>query len=312
MKDTTSPDSRNGFADLSTFPSPLLTNLIDEYIDSLRWSNYSQNTVRGYRHDLLHFLKHQEDEENFTLEDFTADALTSYFSSLAVAPTTLARRQSTFSSFCNWLRKNSYITINPLDKIQRVKLPEKLPKAKTKSELAKLFSVMKQRKDEYGKRDYALFLLLYQSGLRVSEALSLRISDVNFQNQTIRLFGKGQVESIIPFSTQTKNALRAYLRIRRDKTDKSYLFLSYRKGKLGYRQVYTLLKEYAKQAGIKDITPHSLRHSFCTHLLASGRNLREIQQLARHKSIQSTVRYLSLSDEQTIKAYRQSEDRLEV
>jgi site-specific recombinase XerD len=268
--------------------------------------------VRGYRHDLLHFLKHQEDEDNFTLEDFTADALTSYFSSLSVSPTTLARRQSALSSFCNWLRDNSYRTINPLDKIQRVKLPERLPQAKKKSELAKLFAVMKQRNDEYSRRDYALFLLLYQSGLRVSEALSLRISDVNFHNQTIRIFGKGQIESIIPFSTQTKNALRAYLRTRRDKTDKSYLFLSYRKGKLGYRQVNTLLKEYAKQAGIEDITPHSLRHSFCMHLLASGRNLREIQQLARHKSIQSTVRYLSLSSSQTIKAYRKSEETLEI
>ena len=123
--------------------------------------------------------------------------------------------------------------------------------------LALLFSVIKQRKDEYGKRDYALFLLLYQSGLRVSETLSLKIEDVNFQTQTIRIFGKGQVESIVPFSTQTKNAIRSYLRTRSDKTEKSYLFLSYRKGPLGYRQVNTLLKEYAKQAGIEDITPHS-------------------------------------------------------
>jgi len=305
MKDTNS---------LSTLPSPLLANLIDEYIDSLRWSNHSKNTVKGYCHDLLCFLKHTEDPENFTLENFTPDALVNYFSSLSlsVSATTLARHQSSFSSFCNWLIKNSYIVSNPFDKIQRVKLPEKLPKAKTKSELAALFSVIKQRKDEYGKRDYALFLLLYQSGLRVSEALSLKIEEVNFQTQTLRIFGKGQVESIVPFSTQTKNAIRSYLRTRSDKTERSYLFLSYRKGKLGYRQVNTLLKEYSKQAGIEDITPHSLRHSFCSHLLASGRNLREIQQLARHKNIQSTVRYLSLSDEQTISAYRQSEERLEV
>jgi len=156
--------------------------------------------------------------------------------------------------------------------------------------------------------------LVYQSGLRASEALSLKIGSLDFGARTIKIMGKGQVEAVVPFSSQAARAIRAYLRCREESSlgPESSLFLSYRHRPLSYRQVYTRLKEYASQAAIANLTPHTLRHSFCTHLLTSGRNLREIQLLARHKSIQSTQRYLDLSLEQTIEAYRSSEQNLEV
>ncbi len=210
--------------------------------------------------------------------------------------------------------RKDYLQKNPFDKIESVRVETPLPKANKQEELKKLFDVIKERKDFLGKRDLALFLLLYQSGLRASEALSLKIGSLDFQARTIKIIGKGQVEAIVPFSSQSARAIRAYLRTREEssKTPENPLFLSYRKRPLSYRQVYTRLREYASQAGIADITPHTLRHSFCTHLLTSGRNLREIQLLARHKSIQSTQRYLDLSLEQTIQAYRSSEQDLEI
>lgn len=299
---------------LSQLPSPLLSMLIEEFIDSLRWSNRSISTVNSYRHDLISFLNHQEAPNDFTLERFTVDALEGYFldKSECVKPATLARYQSSLRSFCQWLIRKNYLQKNPFDQIESVKAPPPLPKANKQEELKKLFSVIKLRTDWIGKRDLALFLLLYQSGLRASEALSLNIGSLEFQSRTLKIMGKGQVEAVVPFSSQAARAIRAYLRCRESQRPESPLFLSYRNRSLSYRQVYTRLREYASQAGIANLTPHTLRHSFCTHLLTSGRNLREIQLLARHKSIQSTQRYLDLSLEQTIEAYRSSEQNLEI
>ena len=301
---------------LSQLPSPLLSMLIEEFIDSLRWSNRSISTVNSYRHDLISFVNHQEAPNDFTLERFTVDALEGYFldKSECVKPATLARYQSSLRSFCQWLIRKNYLQKNPFDQIESVKVPPPLPKANKQEELKKLFSVIKNRKDWIGRRDLALFLLLYQSGLRASEALSLKIGSLDFGARTIKIMGKGQVEAVVPFSSQAARAIRAYLRCREESSlrPESPLFLSYRKRPLSYRQVYTRLREYASQAGIANLTPHTLRHSFCTHLLTSGRNLREIQLLARHKSIQSTQRYLDLSLEQTIEAYRSSEQKLEI
>ena len=230
----------------------------------------------------------------------------------SVKPDSLARYQSSLRSFCRWLVKKNYLQRTPFDQIEGVKVSPPLPKANKQEELKKLFSVIKDRKDWIGKRDLALFLLLYQSGLRASEALSLKIGSLDFGARTIKIIGKGQVEAIVPFSSQAARAIRAYLRCREEQRPENPLFLSYRNRPLSYRQVYTRLREYASHAGIANLTPHTLRHSFCTHLLTSGRNLREIQLLARHKSIQSTQRYLDLSLEQTIEAYRSSEQDLEI
>jgi integrase/recombinase XerC len=225
----------------------------------------------------------------------------------------LARYQSSLRSFCRWLIKRNYLKRNPFDSIPQVKVNSPLPKAVKNETLKKLFAEIKKRTDWIGKRDYALFLLLYQSGLRVSEALALKRNHLDFASRTLKLVGKGGVEAIVPFSRQTARAIRAYLRsLETEISHPEALFLSYRKRPLSYRQVHTRLLEYAQQAEIDNITPHMLRHSFCTHLLQSGRNLREIQLLARHKSIQNTQRYLDLSIEQATDAFRTSEKDLEV
>jgi len=260
-------------------------------------------------------LTHQKTPESFTLEHLTTDALEAYFSSHSknVKPTTLARYQSSLRSFCRWLMKKKYLDNNPFDSIPSVKVSPPLPKAVKSEALKRLFATVKQRIDWIGKRDYALFLLLYQSGLRVSEALALKREHLDFQTRTLHIVGKGGVEAIVPFSSQTARAIRAYLRLLEMEISTPVpLFLSSRKRPLSYRQVHTRLREYAQSAGVGEITPHMLRHSFCTHLLASGRNLREIQLLARHRSIQNTQRYLDMTIEQTTDAYRMSEKDLEV
>jgi integrase/recombinase XerC len=296
-------------------PALLLSGLIEEFIDSLRWSNCSLETVNSYRKDLTLFLNHLPTPESFQVDQLTQAVLENYFShkSQKVKPTTLARYQSSLRSFCRWLIKRNYLLTNPFDSITNVKVNPSLPKAIKKETLKRLFAHIKKRTDWIGKRDYALFLLLYQSGLRVSEALALSPNDLDFQTRTLKLVGKGGVEAISPFSRQTARAIRAYLRSTETEiSPKDALFLSYRKCPLSYRQVHTRLTECAQQASIGDLTPHMLRHSFCTHLLQSGRNLREIQLLARHKSIQNTQRYLDLSIEQATDAFRASEKELEV
>ena len=202
---------------LSQLPSPLLSMLIEEFIDSLRWSNRSISTVNSYRHDLIAFLNHQETPNDFTLEQFTVDTLEGYFleKSESVKPASLARYQSSLRSFCRWLVKKNYLQRTPFDQIEGVKVSPPLPKANKQEELKKLFSVIKDRKDWIGKRDLALFLLLYQSGLRASEALSLKIGSLDFGARTIKIIGKGQVEAIVPFSSQAARAIRAYQTVKR-------------------------------------------------------------------------------------------------
>jgi site-specific recombinase XerD len=205
---------KSNLSSLGQLPSPLLSMLIEEFIDSLRWSNRSISTVLSYRHDLISFLNHQEAPNDFTLEQFTTDALEGYFldKSACVKPATLARYQSSLRSFCRWLIKKNYLQRTPFDQIESVKVSPPLPKANKQEELKKLFSVIRDRKDFLGKRDLALFLLLYQSGLRASEALSLTIGSLDFGARTIKIMGKGQVEAVVPFSSQTARAIRAYLR----------------------------------------------------------------------------------------------------
>jgi len=177
---------------LGKLPSPLLSMLIEAFIDSLRWSNRSISTVLSYRHDLISFLAHQETPNEFTIEQFTVDALENYFlaKSECVKPTTLARYQSSLRSFCHWLIRKNYLQKNPFDQIENIKVKTPLPKANKQEELKRLFDVIKLRKDFIGKRDLALFLLLYQSGLRASEALSLKIGSIDFQSRTIKIMGK--------------------------------------------------------------------------------------------------------------------------
>lgn len=287
----------------------------EAFLDEVRWSKRSPNTTRGYRQDLLRLLR---EHPGLATAELTPGLLREYFAGLepAVSVATLARHQSSWSAFCRWLVQEGALTRNPFDQIKRVKLPESLPRARGQEELARFFEVVKRAaaKGSLGKRDLALFLLLYQSGLRSAEALGLREEDLNWENRTVRVLGKGQVEGIVCLSRQTIRALRSYLRTKEGAFRKSddRLFVSQRGEALSYRQADTRLKAHARQAGIDGLSLHDLRHSFCTHQLEAGRDLREIQAMARHKSIQTTQRYTKVSPRQIQAAFRASEQHLEV
>jgi site-specific recombinase XerD len=291
-------------------------NLINDFIDEVRWSKGSLNTSESYKNDLTVFLKSHN--PNLTADDLTPPLLRAYFEKMdkRVKRTTLARYRSSLRSFCKWLVQEEIISANPFDRIEGVSLPESLPRARSHSELASFFSVLKKAtKDEpYADRDLALFLLLYQSGLRASEALNLTVGDINFANLTVKVMGKGKVERIVPMHAQTARAIRSYLRQLPDhqKQPDSPLFISQRRGRLSYRQANTRFKYYAEIAGLRDVNPHDLKHSYCTQLLETGRDIREIQVLAGHKSIVTTQRYTKVSPKQADKAYRESEEALRV
>ena len=268
------------------------TRLLSDYEYYLKIERaMSPNTVASYCSDVEKFAEFHND----ALEKADPDAVISYLSSRKkLSERSQARLLSSLRSFYDWLILEKFIEENPCDKVDMPKLGVYLPTVLSVEEVEAIIDSV-QRSDWYGLRDKAILEVLYGCGLRVSEAVDLKISGVFFDEGFLRVIGKGNKERLVPLGEMASDALRNYLDSRpvhADADSDDVLFLN-RFGKRFSRvSMFNLVKKQALSAGItKELSPHTFRHSFATHLVENGADLRVVQEMLGHESITTTEIY---------------------
>lgn len=285
------------------------TDLLNEYLAYIeKEKGYSINTVKSYRRDLADFGEFlQQNYENLELNEITYQQGRYYLAHLqrkGLAKSTIARKSTAIRQFFAYLKEDEQIEDNTLTLLATPKKGKRLPKVLSEMDIEKFFEDFLKDDDPASVRDRALFELLYSSGMRVSEAVALNIGDVaNLDKMPVlRIVGKGQKERIVPVGSKAKEAIERYLTHSRailaenSVDEENALFLNQHGGRLTARGVDYLLDEYFKKGALKyKVSAHVLRHSFATHLLDNGADLRVIQELLGHESLSTTQVYTEVS-----------------
>ena len=302
-----------------------MDEVIASFISSLSVEKgFSPNTLDAYKNDLNQFVTFlskkaaREDKHQLSWENVDRSLVLDYMVSLrerSYAPATMARKVAAIKSFFNFLVSEGTLKKNPTEDITGPKVGKALPKAISVEDVEKLLEQPDKLSSPEAKRDKAMLELLYATGMRVTETVSLNVRDVNLKAGFVRCFGKGSKERIIPIHSKAIKAVKTYLDESRPKllgaTGETALFLNRRGQRLTRQGFWLILKGYAEKAEIDaDITPHVLRHSIATHLLHSGKmNLRELQELLGHANISTTQIYTHLTTEHLRKVYESSHPR---
>jgi len=305
-----------------------LKKQIEFFIESLSSEKgYSANTCRAYSHDLKEFLsliykerfsgkKKQNSIHNFTADQVDGLMIRGYLGFLHKKnkKVTIARKLSAIRSFFRYLVKRGIILDNPLDSILTPKQKKTIPVYLPVDDIFRLLDSI--RTDTLsGLRSRAIFETLYSSGIRVSELAGMNVFDVDFRKQVIRVLGKGNKERIVPVGKKALAAISDYrerLQIEAGiGTDENTpLFLNKNKGRLTTRSIGRILEKTAKECGLLiPVSPHSMRHSFATHLLDAGADLRVVQEMLGHKSLSTTQKYTHVSIDRLMETYDKAHPR---
>lgn len=257
----------------------------------------SNNTVESYMRDLRHLAGFVADEYNVTPKWVTAPMVEAFMASLydlGVEKATQARILSGVKSFFNFLLLDEIINSSPAEFVDGPKIGRKLPEVLSTDEIDRIIASVDQPTD-LGIRNAAMVETLYSCGLRVSELTGLRLGDLFFDEGFIRVTGKGDKQRLIPASGSARDRIRKYLAVRPSARSTDILFLNNRGKGLTRVMIFTILKDAALAAGIgKAVSPHTLRHSFATHLLEGGAGIRQVQEMLGHESILTTEIYTHL------------------
>ncbi len=231
----------------------------------------------------------------------------------AYAPATVARKVAAVKSFFHYLVAENILRADPTAALDSPKVGRSLPKAITVAEVDALLNQPAGDTSPEGLRDKAMLELLYATGMRVSELVSLNTDDISLASGYIRCFGKGGKERTIPVHPQAIAALETYLAEARPRliisAHEPALFVNHRGTRLTRQGFWLIIKEYARKAGIQEITPHTLRHSFATHMLNNGASVRDVQELLGHASIATTQIYTHLTNRQMRRTYDRAHPR---
>ena len=273
---------------------------LDEYLAVLRLEkNLSANTVESYKNDITNLIQFLQ---NYNIDDpqqIKYNHLAEFFKFLkdaGLASSSASRYHSSLKGFFSYLFQNQYITENPVEKVPSPKLSKKLPQVLSVNEIEAILA-QPDVKNKLGLRDKALLEMFYACGIRVSELINIKISGLYFKEEIIRVFGKGSKERLVPIGRSAIMWVTEYLKLSRpllEKRNKSenYLFLNTRGTKLSRMGIWKIVDRYVKEAKIdKDVHPHTFRHSFATHLLEGGADLRAVQEMLGHADISTTQIY---------------------
>lgn len=279
---------------------PELEEVLESFLHFLFWEKrVSDNTIAAYQQDIIFFLEFLEREKRTSFRDITLETLEKFVvkeSKKGLEGTSLARRVSALRTFFFFLVREHKTGENLAKFLDTPRIRRKLPEVLTLEEIENIM-IACDTSSPRGLRDRAILELLYASGLRVSELVFLTFSHIDLENQMIRLWGKGFKERVVPFGEEARDTLVDYLEGGRPfllkGTRSNYLFVSDSSGRPLTRQnVWNLVKRYAQKAGVvKHITPHTFRHTFATHLLENGADLRIVQEFLGHSDIATTQIY---------------------
>lgn len=295
-----------------------MLEIVNEYASYLLYQkNYSKETIDSYTRDINKFLDFMNNE-NYTLNSVDSTLIRNFLAHETlngISKRSNARRVIALRQFYEYLVKNNYVEFNPFIIISTPKVDKKLPEFMYLEEINNLFELNSQRKDFLMHRDQAIIELLFSSGLRVSELVNLTLQDLNLKERMMRIVGKGNKERIVPFSLKTQKTLNVYLENTRKQLisdsgnmiGTNYVFLNSRGEKLTTRGVEYILQEIENKTGVTlSLHPHKFRHSFATHLLNQGLDLRTIQELMGHASLSSTQVYTHVSNQKMHDEYEKA------
>jgi len=289
---------------------------IDEFLEFLRYErNASAHTIAAYRRDLLQLAVYLEGRkirlshtDNIVLRGWLAE-----LHDRRLSKTSVARKLAAVRSFFQYCLKRRICDDNPAKVVTRPKLDSPVPGFLTEGEIG-WFLELPDKNDRLGPRDRAIFELFYATGIRVSELVGLDLADIGLDERLIRVRGKGRKERIVPFGRTAAACLAAYFEMRRTlqkgNFDDPAVFLNYRGDRISTRSVERLVSKYIRKTSVRrKISPHSLRHSFASHLLGRGADLRVIQELLGHESLGTTQKYTHIDLPQLLDVYRKSHPR---
>ena len=297
---------------------------IADFLSSLSVEKgFSNNTHDAYRNDLTQFAAFvreqvaRDDGAQPGWETIDRSLLLNYLVHLkerSYAPATMARKVAAVKSFFNFLVAEGVLEKTPAEGLPGPKVGKSLPKAISVDEVERLLELPDSVNTPEAKRDKAMLELLYAGGMRVSELVSMNLADLNLESGFVRCFGKGAKERIIQIHEKAVRAIKEYLAEARlhllGNKEEEALFLNRRGERLTRQGFWLILKTYAKAAGIKaGISPHTLRHSFATHMLSGGADLRAVQELLGHANITSTQIYTHLTSEHMRRDYEKAHPR---
>lgn len=292
---------------------------VDAFLAYLRdQRDASPQTLRAYDGDLARFVAHLEAHRGAvdTTDDIDALGVRGYVAEMnreGLARSTVARRLSAVRSFLAWAVRTGRTEHNVATDVPTPKQPKRLPRDLSVDEVFRLLDGI-EGDGVATCRDRAILELLYAAGLRVGEAVALDIDDVDAAGGIVRVLGKGRKERLVPFGGKALDALGAWLRasqaLRARGSEPEALFLNLRGGRLTARSVRRILDRRLREAAVRgDVSPHALRHSFATHLLGGGADLRAIQELLGHASLSTTQRYTHVTPDSLMEVYDRTHPR---
>lgn len=278
---------------------------------------YSEHTISAYRNDLTQFLAFLMGEGVTFWQDVRRTHILDYIVYLKqreYVPSTIGRKVAAVKSFFHFLVADGVLQDDPTVAVDSPPVDKRLPRPLSPEEMARLLAAPMRSDTPKGLRDRALLELMYATGMRASEVITLRLDAVDLEAGTVRCLGKGKKERILPLYERARQALRDYIEKGRARLlrgqDEQALFLNQRGQPLTRQGLWLLVREYAMAAGIEgEVTPHTLRHSFATHLLDGGAGLREVQQLLGHTNISTTQIYTKVSTRRKREAYDEAHPR---
>ena len=291
---------------------------LKEYLAYLKLEkNLSPNSVSSYKNDLSSFIRFLEEREIDDPSQIESRLIINFFTNLekiGLTSSSAARYFSSLKGFLNYLFANNYIKSNPIEKVSPPKLAKNLPGVLSFAEIDKILS-LPNTSETLGIRDKTILEVFYACGLRISELISLKLSDLFLNEEMIRVFGKGSKERVVPIGSSAINWIKVYLTKSRPLLQKrmkseNYLFLNSRGSKLSRMGVWKIVDKYIKESGIeKAAHPHTFRHSFATHLIEGGADLRSVQEMLGHADISTTQIYTHIDREFIKQVHKQFHPR---